>query len=58
MNEYFASIGPDLAAKVPVIDIEPGSYVDSFESAFVFQSINIDEVYNLYGKNIVASHRI
>ena len=31
MNEYFTSIGPDLAAKVPVIDIEPESYVDSSE---------------------------
>ena len=29
MNEYFTSIGPDLAAKVPVIDIEPESFVDS-----------------------------
>ena len=46
MNEYFTGIGPDLAAKVPVIDIESGSYVDSSESAFVFKSINIDEVYN------------
>ena len=46
MNEYFTGIGPDLAAKVPVIDIEPGSYVHSSESAFVFKSINIDEVYN------------
>ena len=46
MNEYFTSIGPDLAAKVPVIDIEPESYVDSSESVFVFKSINIDEVYN------------
>ena len=47
MNEYFTSIEPDLAAKVPVIDIEPESYVDSSESAFVFKSINIDEVYNV-----------
>ena len=46
MNEYFTSIGPDLAGKVPVIDIEPGSYVGSSESAFVFKNINIDEVYN------------
>ena len=46
VKEYFTSIGPDLAAKVPVIDIEPGTYVDSFESAFVFKSIDIDEVYN------------
>ena len=46
MNEYFTSIGPDLAPKVPVIDIEQGSYVDSSESVFVFKSINIDEVYN------------
>ena len=28
------------------LDIEPRSYVDSSESAFVFKSINIDEVYN------------
>ena len=46
MNEYFTSIGPDLAPKVPVIDIEPESYVDSSERVFVFKSINIDEVYN------------
>ena len=46
MNEYFTSIEPDLAAKVPVIDIEPELYVDNSESAFVFKSINIDEVYN------------
>ena len=46
MNEYFTGIGPDIAAKVPVIDTEPGSYVDSSESTFVFKSINIDEVYN------------
>jgi len=46
MNEYFTGIGPDLAAKVPITDIDPGSYVDSSESAFVFKGINIDEVYN------------
>ena len=46
MNEYFTSIGTDLAPKVPVIDIEPESYVDSSESVFVFKTINIDEVYN------------
>ena len=46
MNEYFTSIGPDLAAKVPVIDIGSESYVDSSESVFVFKSINIDGVYN------------
>ena len=44
MNEYFTSIGPDLASKVSVIDIEPESYVDSSESVFVCKSINIDEV--------------
>ena len=37
MNEYFTSIGPDLAAKVSVIDIERVSYVDSSESVFVFK---------------------
>ena len=46
MNEYFTNIGPDLAPKVPVIDIEPDSFVDSSKSVFVFKSINIDEVYN------------
>ena len=45
MNEYFTSKRPDLAPKIPVIDIEPESYVDSV-SVFVFKSINIDEVYN------------
>ena len=55
MNEFFISIGPDLAAKVPVIDIEPESYVDSSESVFVFKSIkNIDEVYNALN-NLKAS---
>ena len=46
MNEDFTSIGPDLAAKVPVIDIELESYVDRSESTFVFKSINIEQVYN------------
>ena len=45
MNEYFTSIGPDLAAKVPVIDIEPEWYFDSSKSTFGFKSINIDEVH-------------
>ena len=44
MNEYFISMEPDLATRVPVIDIELESYVDSSESAFIFKSINIDEV--------------
>ena len=50
MNEYFTSIGPDLAAKVLVIDIEPETYLDSSESTFVFTSINIDEVHNALTK--------
>ena len=54
MNEYFTSIGPDLAAKVSVIDIEPESCAHSSESVFVFKSINIDEVYNALN-NVKAS---
>ena len=54
MNEYFTSIGPVLAAKVPVIDVEPDAYVDSSKSVFVFKSINIDEVYNALN-NLKAS---
>ena len=54
MNEYFTSIGPALAAEVPVIDIESQSYVDRSESVFVFKSINIDEVYNALN-NLKAS---
>ena len=47
MNEYFTSIGPNLATQVPGTDIEPESYVDGSESTFVFKSININEVYNM-----------
>ena len=54
MNEYFTSIGPEVAPKVSAIDIEPESYVDSSESVFVFKSINIDEVYNALN-NLKAS---
>ena len=42
MNEYFTSIGPDVAAKVFLIDIEPESYVNGSENILVFKSINID----------------
>ena len=47
MNEYFTSIGPNLATQVAGTDIEPESYVDGSESTFVFKSININEVYNM-----------
>ena len=47
MNEYFTSIGPNLATQVPGTDIEPESYVNGSESTFVFKSININEVYNM-----------
>lgn len=45
INEYFTSIGSNLAARVPITNIKPESYVDRVESSFSFNSIDVNEMY-------------
>lgn len=45
MNEYFTSIGPNLAAQVLTTNIEPDPYVDRAESTFSFNSIGVNEAH-------------
>ena len=46
-NDYFASIGPKLAANIPQTNTDPLSFIDANQNSFMFFDCTVNEVHNV-----------
>jgi hypothetical protein len=46
-NDYFFSVGDDLAASIPTLDHDPSFYLKAMDKTFSLQSPTFETVYKL-----------